>query len=90
MTATGRVPAVSCCCSAPAVRHWTAFFAAIARVDYTGPITFESFSPAVLGDEFANLVALWRDPWSDPDEIARDAIAFLRHQVAVSAIPVGV
>ena len=63
---------------------WESFFGALARIGYTGPITFESFSPTVLGDDFANLVALWRDPWSDPDKTAGDAITFLRRQLAAA------
>jgi D-psicose/D-tagatose/L-ribulose 3-epimerase len=70
--------------------NWPSFFAALARIDYRGPITFESFSPAVLGDDFANLVALWRNPWTDPDEIASGAIGFLRAQLAAGAVAVGV
>ena len=27
------------------------------------------------------LVALWRDPWTDPDKVAGDALAFVREQL---------
>ena len=60
---------------------WDDVFAALARIGYTGPITFESFSPSVLGPEWASLVALWRDPWTDPDKVAGDALAFLRNKL---------
>jgi D-psicose/D-tagatose/L-ribulose 3-epimerase len=69
---------------------WSAFFGALARIDYRGPITFESFSPAVLGPDFSNLVGLWRTLWTDPDQIAGDSLAFLRgHLAAHSPIAVG-
>jgi D-psicose/D-tagatose/L-ribulose 3-epimerase len=57
---------------------WPAFFAALSDIGYDGPITFESFSPAVLGDELTALVALWRTPWTDPDVVARDGLRFMR------------
>lgn len=60
---------------------WDDVFASLARIGYTGPITFESFSPSVLGPEWASLVALWRDPWTDPDKVAGDALAFLRNKL---------
>jgi D-psicose/D-tagatose/L-ribulose 3-epimerase len=37
---------------------WPLFFGALHNVGYDGPITFESFSPAVLGEEMTSLVAL--------------------------------
>ena len=65
---------------------WASFFAALARIDYRGPITFESFSPSVLGPDFANLVGLWRVLWSDPDQVAGDALAFLRRQLSAASL----
>lgn len=62
-----------------------AFFAALAAIDYRGPITFESFSPTVLGPELAGLIALWRDPWTDPDDTAARALAFLRQQIRLAS-----
>ena len=57
---------------------WPAFFATLRRIGYDGPITFESFSPAVLGEELTALVALWRTPWTEPDVVARDGLRFMR------------
>jgi D-psicose/D-tagatose/L-ribulose 3-epimerase len=56
---------------------WKLVFSTLADIGYTGPITFETFSPTVLGPEMATLVALWRDPWQDPDEVAASAHHFL-------------
>lgn len=61
---------------------WPKFFGALHRIGYAGPITFESFSPTVLGPELAGLIALWRDHWTDPDDVATKALAFMRDQVA--------
>lgn len=60
---------------------WPKFFGTLARIGYDGPITFESFSPTVLGPELAGLIALWRERWSDPDDVATKALAFMREQV---------
>ncbi len=67
---------------------WKAFFGALARIGYDGPITFESFSPSVLGPEMAGLIALWRDLWSDPDDVAAKALAFMRQHVRDAATAV--
>jgi D-psicose/D-tagatose/L-ribulose 3-epimerase len=60
---------------------WARFFDALARARYDGPITFESFSPTVLGPDLAGLIALWRDHWTDPDDVAEKALAFMREQI---------
>lgn len=60
---------------------FSAFFRTLARIGYDGPITFESFSPTVLGPDLAGLIALWRDPWTDPDDTAARALAFMREQI---------
>jgi hypothetical protein len=36
----------------------------------------------LLGPELAGLIALWRDHWTDPDDVAAKALAFMRDQVA--------
>ncbi|MGO4392823.1 sugar phosphate isomerase/epimerase family protein [Variovorax sp. M-6] len=63
---------------------FAAFFGALARVGYDGPILFESFSPSVLGPDLAGLIALWREPWSDSDDTARKALAFMRAHIAAA------
>lgn len=57
---------------------WDVFFAALADTGYSGPITFESFSPENLDDDIVDMLALWRNPWTDADEVSRDAARFLR------------
>ena len=58
--------------------NWTEFFAALRDIQYAGPLTFESFSPTVLGDELTALIALWRVPWTDSDRVAGDALTLMR------------
>lgn len=62
-----------------------AFFHALARVDYTGPITFESFSSAVVSPTLSNDLAVWRSLWTDGDDLARRAHAFIDTHLAASA-----
>ncbi|WBU38019.1 sugar phosphate isomerase/epimerase family protein [Homoserinibacter sp. YIM 151385] len=56
---------------------FAAFFRALADISYTGPITFESFSSAVVSPTLSNDLAIWRDLWSDGPELAAHAHAFL-------------
>jgi D-psicose/D-tagatose/L-ribulose 3-epimerase len=64
---------------------WEAVFDALADVGFDGPMTFEAFSPAVLGPEMTALIGLWRTPWTDPDEVAHDGALFVREHVAAAA-----
>jgi D-psicose/D-tagatose/L-ribulose 3-epimerase len=64
---------------------WPEFFGALNKAGYSGPITFESFSPSVLGEEMTTLIALWREPWTDPDAVARDGVEFIRRHLAEAA-----
>jgi len=51
----------------------TGFFHALADVGYTGPITFESFSSAVLSATLTRDLAIWRNLWDDGEDLARHA-----------------
>jgi D-psicose/D-tagatose/L-ribulose 3-epimerase len=54
------------------------FFDGLAAVGYTGAITFESFSSAVVSATLSNDLAIWRNLWSDGHDLAvhaRDHIA---------------
>lgn len=52
--------------------------AALVDIGYQGPITFEAFSRATADPDLANILAIWRSPWTDGEALAADAIAFLR------------
>lgn len=54
------------------------FFAALRKIDYRGPITFESFSSAVVDPTLSNTLCVWRNLWSDSDDLASTALAFMK------------
>lgn len=60
------------------------FFRALADVEYTGPITFESFSSAVVSPTLSNDLAIWRNLWNDGPALARHAHAFMSNQIEAS------
>jgi D-psicose/D-tagatose/L-ribulose 3-epimerase len=61
-----------------------AFFHALADVDYMGPITFESFSSAVVSPGLSSDLAVWRNLWSDGADLAAHARSYIAGQLAAS------
>ena len=61
---------------------FTSFFHALADIGYSGPITFESFSSAVVAQGLSNDLAIWRNLWSDGEDLARHAHTFMRTHLA--------
>jgi D-psicose/D-tagatose/L-ribulose 3-epimerase len=53
------------------------FFGALREIGFTGPVTFESFSSAVLARGLSNDLAIWRNLWDDGDDLAHQARAFI-------------
>lgn len=49
------------------------FFAALRQADYRGPITFESFSSAVVHPDLSRNLAIWRNLWDDGEDLAASA-----------------
>jgi D-psicose/D-tagatose/L-ribulose 3-epimerase len=60
---------------------FTSFFHALASVGYSGPVTFESFSSAVVAQGLSNDLAVWRNLWSDGMDLAKHAHAFMATQI---------
>jgi D-psicose/D-tagatose/L-ribulose 3-epimerase len=54
-----------------------AFFGALADIDYRGPVTFESFSSAVVASGLSNDLAIWRNLWDDAADLARHARRYI-------------
>lgn len=52
-------------------------FGALADMDYTGPMTFESFSSAVVDPQLSTTLAVWRNLWSDSMDLATHAREFI-------------
>ncbi|WP_326719855.1 sugar phosphate isomerase/epimerase [Streptomyces sp. NBC_00243] len=61
-----------------------AFFRALVQADYTGPITFESFSSAVVDPALSNTLAVWRNMWDDNVDLARHAYRFITDGLAAA------
>ena len=54
------------------------FFRGLALTGYDGPITFESFSTAVVDDILSVSLAVWRNLWDDSDDLGRHANDVIR------------
>ncbi|MFB2580429.1 sugar phosphate isomerase/epimerase family protein [Herbiconiux sp. P15] len=65
---------------------WAGLFGALASCGYRGPLTFESFSPAVISPATRDEIGAWRTLWTDPVALTHSAAAFLREQLAASAL----
>lgn len=59
-----------------------AIFTALGDINYTGPITFESFSSAVVDPQLSNTLAVWRNLWSDGMDLAVSARTFINDQMS--------
>jgi len=54
------------------------FFAALKEIKYQGPITFESFSSAVVDPALSNTLCVWRNLWSDSDDLAKKSLDYMK------------
>jgi D-psicose/D-tagatose/L-ribulose 3-epimerase len=57
------------------------FFRALNHIGYTGPITFESFSTAVVNEELSRALAVWRNLWDDSADLGAHANTFIRNKL---------
>jgi D-psicose/D-tagatose/L-ribulose 3-epimerase len=60
---------------------FTSFFHALADVHYTGAITFESFSSAIVSPTLSNDLAIWRNLWNDGPALAQHAHTYMNGQL---------
>ncbi|ARJ07481.1 epimerase [Cnuibacter physcomitrellae] len=60
---------------------FTSFFHALADIGYSGPITFESFSSAVVSPTLSNDLAVWRNLWNDGPALAAHSNAYLKTMI---------
>ncbi|GAA3699574.1 sugar phosphate isomerase/epimerase [Arthrobacter ginkgonis] len=60
---------------------FTSFFHALAAINYSGPITFESFSSAVVARGLSNDLAVWRNLWTDGEDLAVHAREFMANHL---------
>lgn len=61
-----------------------AMFHALADIDYRGPITFESFSTAVVAEPLSSDLAIWRNLWNDCDDLAAHSRRFIADGLAAA------
>jgi D-psicose/D-tagatose/L-ribulose 3-epimerase len=61
------------------------FFRALHRVGYDGPVVFESFSSAVVAPDLSRMLGIWRNLWSDSDELGAHANRFIRDKLTAMA-----
>lgn len=52
-------------------------FRGLAKAEYQGPITFESFSSAVVNQPLSGILAIWRNLWTDGRDLAGHAKDFI-------------
>jgi D-psicose/D-tagatose/L-ribulose 3-epimerase len=61
------------------------FFRALARIGYSGPVVFESFSSAVVAPDLSRMLGIWRNLWTDNEDLGRHANDFIRGQLTAMA-----
>ena len=52
-------------------------FSTMKKIKYDGPITFESFSSSVVEPKLSNTLGIWRNLWSDSDDLAKKAKSYI-------------
>lgn len=62
------------------------FSDALAGIGYGGPITFESFSSAVVSPRLSSDLAIWRNLWSDGRDLAAHARGYLAGQLSRAVV----
>ena len=63
---------------------FAAVFDAVAEIGYTGPVTFESFSSAVVSEPLSSDLAIWRNLWTDNVDLAGRARQFMADGLAAA------
>jgi D-psicose/D-tagatose/L-ribulose 3-epimerase len=54
------------------------FFNALKKINFRGPMTFESFSSEVVDPNLSNTLCVWRNLWDDSDDLAKKALIFMK------------
>jgi D-psicose/D-tagatose/L-ribulose 3-epimerase len=57
--------------------NFSAFFRALAAINYSGTVTFESFSSAVTAPGLSSTLAIWRNTWTNSMDLAQHAREFI-------------
>lgn len=62
------------------------FFKALAKINYQGVITFESFSSAIVSKDLSNTLCVWRNLWDDNVALAVGAREFIEAKMKLAAM----
>ena len=54
-------------------------FKSLKEINYSGIITFESFSSEVVDPVLSNTLAVWRNLWSNSEDLAAEALKFIKN-----------
>jgi len=57
--------------------NFVEIFAAMKKIKYNGPITFESFSSSIVEPQLSNTLGVWRNLWSDSNDLAKKAKSYI-------------
>jgi D-psicose/D-tagatose/L-ribulose 3-epimerase len=60
-------------------------YQALATIGYSGPVVFESFSSAVVSTDLSRMLGIWREVWSDNEDLGRQAAGYMRSLAAASS-----
>lgn len=60
-------------------------FRTLDELEYTGPVTFESFSSTVVSKDMSDALCVWRNLWDDGDDLAAHARQFIASQQVSAA-----
>ena len=61
--------------------NFVEIFAAMKKVKYNGPITFESFSSSIVEPQLSNTLGVWRNLWSDSNDLAKEAKSYIERMI---------
>lgn len=61
-----------------------AAFRALRRIGYAGPITYESFSSRVVGQQLSSILGVWRETWEDGEDLVRHAKMYTSSQMVAA------
>ena len=53
-------------------------FKSLKEINYSGIITFESFSSEVVDPVLSNTLAVWRNLWSNSEDLATEAYKYIK------------
>lgn len=63
-----------------------AIFRGLQQANYQGPVTFESFSSEVVNPQLSSMLGIWRNLWSDSEDLCRHARQFTLAQIQAAAM----